>query len=208
MKIRFIAENYGPIIKADIELGDYLTLFVGMNNTGKSFISRAIYAILKSCSYRDEKLSKKMLINLLLNNIYSKEDDLIYITKDFKGKLNILLQINDKRLAKIYYDIKAGKSNIDIKKNDEFLVWYVPSDRNARSIFYPFIESKPETFRLETLIKIVEDFNKISIFNYLNYKTLSKFFTYLNPIVIENISAEVNVEKEGIFKFLLPEQSE
>ena len=101
--MRFIAEDYGPQAHVDIELGDLVTLFVGPNNTGKTFVSRAIYAILKSC--RGGECDVNRLTSLLLNTSIASEHDLRFASREFCGKFSILLEDKDLKFkVRIDYD--------------------------------------------------------------------------------------------------------
>ena len=100
--MRFVAKDYGPQVRVDIELGDLVTLFIGANNTGKSFTSRAIYAILKSCG--SHKCNSN-LAALLLNNSLASEKDLWFVSRDFCGKFSLMLEDKDSRFkVRIDYD--------------------------------------------------------------------------------------------------------
>ncbi len=101
--MRFIAEDYGPQAHVDIELGDLVTLFIGPNNTGKSFVSRAIYAILKSCRSGECNISN--LATLLLNSSMASEQDLWFISKNFCGRFSLTLEDKDSKFrVRIDYD--------------------------------------------------------------------------------------------------------
>ncbi len=47
LKIKITLENIGPITKADLELGQ-ITVIVGENNVGKSFVLKSVYSIFKA----------------------------------------------------------------------------------------------------------------------------------------------------------------
>ncbi|MEM4972018.1 MAG: AAA family ATPase [Sulfolobales archaeon] len=100
--MRFKAENYGPQAYIDIELGDMITLFVGSNNTGKSFVSRAIYAILKSC--KGSKCDTDTLATLLLNSSIASAKDLWVLSRNFNGRFSLILEDKDSIKIKIDYD--------------------------------------------------------------------------------------------------------
>jgi len=101
--VKFIAKNYGPQAHVDIELGDLVTLFVGPNNTGKTFISRAIYAILKSC--REGECDVSRLTTLLLNTSIASEQDLWSISRNFCSKFSLMLGDKDLKFkVRIDYD--------------------------------------------------------------------------------------------------------
>jgi len=47
MPIKITLENIGPITKADLELGQ-ITVIVGENNVGKSFVLKSVYSVFKA----------------------------------------------------------------------------------------------------------------------------------------------------------------
>ena len=47
MSIKITFENIGPITKADLELGQ-ITVIVGENNVGKSFVLKSVYSVFKA----------------------------------------------------------------------------------------------------------------------------------------------------------------
>ena len=63
MKLRLHIKNFGKIKKADIAINN-LTVFGGTNNIGKSYVSRALYAILDSMNANHtEEYFKSLLVN-------------------------------------------------------------------------------------------------------------------------------------------------
>lgn len=65
--MKFHFEHFGPIKKADIELGE-LTLLCGDNNTGKTYVSYAIYGFLKTwLEHIDFDLEDSQIVPLLEN---------------------------------------------------------------------------------------------------------------------------------------------
>jgi len=123
--MRFIAEDYGPQAHVDIELGDLVTLFIGSNNTGKSFASRAIYAILKSC--RGGECNTSNLATLLLNSNMASERDLWFLSRDFCGRFSLTLEDKDLKF----------RTRIDYDKNrHEQLVTEILGEMKALSPLY------------------------------------------------------------------------
>ena len=83
MKFQF--EKLGAINKAELELGD-LTIICGKNNTGKTYVSYAIYGLLATWNNLDFKLAQEEIGDLLENGILKID------LKQFGN--NILKQIN------------------------------------------------------------------------------------------------------------------
>ena len=64
MTLRLHIKNFGKIKKADIAI-DSLTVFGGTNNIGKSYVSRALYAILDAMNANHtEEYFKSLLVNI------------------------------------------------------------------------------------------------------------------------------------------------
>jgi len=137
--MRFIAKNYGPQAHVDIELGSLVTLFVGPNNTGKSFVSRAIYSILRSC--RGDTCDVNKLVALLMNNSIASERDLWTVSRDFSGKFSLILDAEDLGFkAEIRYD-KSKPNPLEIKMSGKaglLSSLYVPAYR-VISLGFPYI---------------------------------------------------------------------
>ena len=47
MDLELKIENFGPIDKATVQVGQF-TVFAGPNNTGKTFVAKMLYSILSS----------------------------------------------------------------------------------------------------------------------------------------------------------------
>ena len=71
--MKFHFEHLGPITKADIELGE-LTLLCGENNTGKTYVSYAIYGFLKTWREQIDFNLEEDYITPLLENGFLKID--------------------------------------------------------------------------------------------------------------------------------------
>ena len=86
-----------------------MTLFVGPNNTGKTFVSRAVYAILKSC--RGDECDVNRLTTLLLNTSIASEQDLWFVSREFCGKFSLMLEDKDLKFkVRIDYNKKQALS--------------------------------------------------------------------------------------------------
>jgi predicted ATPase len=82
--MKFHIEKLGCIDKADIELGD-LTILCGDNNTGKTYVSYAIYGFLKYLRDKADFKIDRDIINKLLKD----------------GILKIDLKIFEKQLSEV-----------------------------------------------------------------------------------------------------------
>jgi len=122
----FTAENYGPQARIGIELGDLVTLFVGPNNTGKTFVSRGIYAIIKSC--RRESCDGDRLAALLLNNAVVTPRDLWLVSRDLRGSFSLMLRDDEQRFeVEVRYDRDRGL-DVDVSGSlDMLTALYVPA---------------------------------------------------------------------------------
>lgn len=67
--------NFGPINKGDIDINK-LTIFIGPNNSGKSYLAKLIHSLKKEDDYK--KIDKQ-----IEDNIENKLDNLIRNNQDF-----------------------------------------------------------------------------------------------------------------------------
>ncbi len=124
-------EKYGPQDKISITLGDYITLFVGPNNTGKSYTSRALYSILRSC--RKNGCKKNYLVYLLTNSFGTNKDTLRKVSKDMMGEF--IIQLTEHKPffnIQIDYDYsREEKLRIHTEgRLENIAAWYIPMKRH------------------------------------------------------------------------------
>lgn len=161
--MKFSFENIGSVKKGTIELGD-LTILCGENNVGKTYLTYAIYGLLKSKSgisdivfpsdFDNFHKEKKYIIDL---DNFIKENHGIFslISKDFSGDLAEFFNA-DKKLfedSKVVVDdisldlenisgnatFEFGASNLHIKKEKgktNAIILYVKNDDSDESDNY------------------------------------------------------------------------
>jgi len=136
MKIEF--ENLGPLEKGELDLNNLknLNVIIGPNNSGKTYFSYFIYAVLK-IFYENIGLPKKVAKSLLKRNenYYSeellKELPIIFHTNEKKfenTKINISLDITDKFDS---VDFENTSKIFDINN-----IYFFPAERSGAVLFY------------------------------------------------------------------------
>jgi predicted ATPase len=85
-QLNISVENFGLIKKADITLKP-LTIFLGENNTGKSYIAQLIYALTRAIRHLGE--SQLDFVNISYNKIRSEQKYNIRTIKAFKSRIPI-----------------------------------------------------------------------------------------------------------------------
>lgn len=86
----FKFRNIGTIERAEIDLKG-ITILTGLNNTGKSFIGKAIYSIIKALNGNAERfylIDKSQNINALIQQIYQTHRQNIPLTPDRISRFN------------------------------------------------------------------------------------------------------------------------
>jgi|ERR1700757_792827 len=96
--MKFEFKNIGIVKSADIELNG-LTVITGLNDTGKSSISKSIYSIIKTLSEADNYINRKnyQTTSNLLDSINISHRQLVPFTQEKNAKFNTDL-INQKLL--------------------------------------------------------------------------------------------------------------
>ena len=212
MKIEF--ENLGPLEKGELDLSNLknLNVIIGPNNSGKTYFSYFIYAVLK-IFYENIGLPKKVAKSLLKRNenYYSeellKELPIIFHTNEKKfenTKINISLDITDKfdsadfeNTSKIF-----GINNI----------YFFPAERSGAVLFYKQlfqsgndILRKFELSRDVNILKDVSNYpepiNEYMKFLNRNFEDKNETEIYKNVFVnIEDIiDGEILVRDDKIF---------
>lgn len=133
-------ENFGKIKSADIETAP-MTLFVGDNNSGKSYIMTLLYGLLDVDFYFEQYQFDEQSDNFakcmkVIDQIYENADKslkLLELTdieiKAFEGVLNELLSINKDRFIKYLFNkcIDIGNFSLEINKHNHYVLMYVVS---------------------------------------------------------------------------------
>lgn len=133
--MRFIIENFGPIEKADITLGD-LNIFIGKNSVGKSYLAYLIWALLsvEPDWERLRKLFDEFVPNELIREVIEKS-----MEKENKETKKELKKI-ELKLAEGFYNIILES----FKRFDE--IW----GNNLKTLIR-------DTFMVDELDELVKD---------------------------------------------------
>ncbi len=206
--MRFQVENLGYLESADIELSD-LTIICGKNNTGKTYLSYAIYGFLKT--WNDFIMARRNTPSLI------KEQDLDKLLT--KGIINIDLKNLESNLKEIIKDIsknysewlyKIFSTEEDSFSHSDFQVLLNGFKPNYQDNFETVISPK----KGKSIIKIVKDANSsllnISLLveekergiptpiieNFINKNIVASYFRnyFSNPFIITS-------ERTGISLF-------
>lgn len=145
MKLKF--KNLGAVKEAEIDLNKKLTVLCGPNNTGKTYVSYAIYGIIEGLNnqYFSTKniFSKENLIELVdkKNVTISLETESLYgyknLKKAFNNSLDSIFGISESEVVRLLNDVEL---DFDINQ-DEFTSTIFNSKFNV-SIEFGFIELK------------------------------------------------------------------
>ena len=127
--MKLIVKNYGAIKEASIDLSKKLYLFVGYNNTGKTYLTKLIYEIFNPDTLNDFSSSKfntfesedkfeLILTGELIDNIL--KDFSNYLREEVVIKKLLKLGTSTLELEKLHiefeYDIETVK-NSELKSN-------------------------------------------------------------------------------------------
>ena len=69
MDLELKVENFGPIDKATIQVGQF-TVFAGPNNTGKTFVAKMLYSILRARNENHARVFFHAMARLIGVNLY------------------------------------------------------------------------------------------------------------------------------------------
>lgn len=143
-------KNFGKIKSADIEAAP-MTLFVGDNNSGKSYIMTLLYGLINVDFYYGQYQFDKQSENFkkcmkFMDRIYGNADrafkniEMTYEEmKDFEGVLNEVLSINrDKFIRELFNkQIDIGSLELTFKEDNKYAFTYDlnPSSDGSRLIF-------------------------------------------------------------------------
>ena len=136
MKIEF--ENLGPLEKGELDLSNLknLNVIIGPNNSGKTYFSYFIYAVLK-IFYENIGLPKKVAKSLLTGNEY-------YYSEELLKELPIIFHTNEKKFENTKINISLNITdkfdNIDFENTSKILdinkIYFFPAERSGAVLFY------------------------------------------------------------------------
>lgn len=136
MKIEF--ENLGPLEKGELDLSNLknLNVIIGPNNSGKTYFSYFIYAVLK-IFYENIGLPKKVAKSLLKRN----EN---YYSEELLKELPIIFHTNEKKFENtkinISLDITDKFDSVDFENTSKIFginnIYFFPAERSGAVLFY------------------------------------------------------------------------
>ncbi len=114
---RLGVENFGPIRKAEIELKP-LTILVGQNNTGKSYLALMVYALSKAFSQMYESEDSYILMKEGPHRVYRSYSNIRMHLPDYvdrvskldKSTLDVFEQLIQSERGKAAHDYAAADS--------------------------------------------------------------------------------------------------
>lgn len=173
--MEFSFSNLGMVNNAQIELNG-ITVITGLNDTGKSFISKGIYSIIKSINESEININIKRAstIGNLLNQIHYTHRQLIPFSQDKLANFTpatIQAKINDTILSK-----KGIKLDIS-----DLITEYV--ERVIKDIQ----DNSTNTKVIESRIKVINQYHQQIIQYYADLSNAEKFEAYFNEEVIQKM---------------------
>ncbi|AWR98379.1 AAA family ATPase [Metallosphaera hakonensis] len=147
MKVKI--ENFGPIHDGEFELGD-ITVIIGPNASGKSFISLLLYSVLGTrilTNLKDLEGIKRISNEINLSSYLTVIDDILSrhikkrLEKTFGVQYKDLISFQSKE-SKI--SLSSSRGSIDITMGDEFKV--ITKLNKDINIFINYIEEKEIPF--------------------------------------------------------------
>lgn len=123
-------EHFGKIKCADIEAAQ-ITLFVGDNNSGKSYLMTLIYGLLNTDFYTEQYTFNEQSENYLrckefIDEIYENAEPAVQqiklspeLIKAFEGVLNELLSLNKDRFIRDLFNRQISIGNLSLKFKEE-----------------------------------------------------------------------------------------
>lgn len=116
--MKFTFKNFGIVQYAEIELNG-LTVLTGLNDSGKSFIGKGIFAIIKTINNSEEayKINKSNIVGQFVVNIYSGHRQMVPFTNERNQKFEI--------------NGIVGKIRQGILSNDPSVLQYLTDYKNS-----------------------------------------------------------------------------
>ena len=68
MDLELKIENFGPIDKATVQVGQF-TVFAGPNNTGKTFVAKMLYSMLSAMNANHAQVSFGTIANIIESSL-------------------------------------------------------------------------------------------------------------------------------------------
>ena len=177
MKIEF--ENLGSLEKGELDLSNLknLNVIIGPNNSGKTYFSYFIYAVLK-IFYENIGLPKKVAKSLLKRN----EN---YYSEELLKELPIIFHTNEKKFENtkinISLDITDKFDSVDFENTSKIFginnIYFFPAERSGAVLFYKqLFQSGNDILRKFELSRDVDILKDVS-----NYpEPINEYMKFLN----------------------------
>lgn len=204
MKIKF--KNLGAVKDATIDLNKKLTVLCGPNNTGKTYVSYAIYGIIEGLSNRlfpSEKFFSKENLRALIDKkevqIDLKPKELFNYDKlvsGFKQNLDSIYGISESEVKRLLNDVEL---TFDISEDDFSEKVFESSFSITRDLGFieiKFIKKSKSNKLLIELIKFQEETIDSFFSDVIGHKIYSIFLRY--PAFSSHIFP---VERNSIYTF-------
>lgn len=187
--MKFKIEQLGIVEQANIEL-DGLTVLTGLNDTGKSFIGKTIYSIIKTLNkaFNDYYIEKAQTIQSNIESIFTTFRKVVPLTPDITSRLNP--NVLNNRIFGELVGKDPNKSEIKeiVSKFKENLIGIL-EERKARVSSAEVIE--------ETRISINKKFDEIMSFIDEEATSTQKYTAYFNKVITGLFSNQINSLVEG-----------
>ncbi len=212
--MRLQVKNLGPIKQGEIDLSKHFYVFVGYNNSGKTYMSQLLWSLMEFWGER-----KNNNLNILMNSLSLVGFSSKYRTQIFTESDSIVLEKEQVRdILELYYNDIKDKIIDNFNINNE-----VSSFKNLQISFSNdieiFIEQKisfnygikNEVFKFEKQANSLEiNIEKSLIIKNsddlrLNYTESGLLFDSLKPyFLFDFVTSIFHIEQEDEAKFFLP----
>ena len=111
MKIVLGVKKFGKIKEANIDISNF-TIFVGNNNSGKSYMMQLIYGVLKEIPRINATL-KDFFVEISRQDVIGKDD-----FKRYEEQVNLYLQKNKEDIVTSIFHRKVSIESLYLKLED------------------------------------------------------------------------------------------
>jgi predicted ATPase len=207
--MNFKFENLGTIEFADIAV-EGLTVITGLNDTGKSFLGKSIFSIVKTINGAEKfnALSKRTQINQIANQIFTQHRQYVGFTSEKINKFHPSVLGNIAYPARFFEDEKKKiETETEIIKNVQTHIASIIDDltNSTKGVSVPISTQIQETIKSIQLFKdriidiIKEPTSQEKKYKkYFDEQIIQRFFQ-LQLNSIDNADSTLNIEvKAGV----------
>ncbi len=197
MQIYFSVQDFGKIKEAKVNISNY-TVFVGNNNSGKTYLMQLIYGILVRLTQFNtiDTYTKKIVDELKKNTVLRINNEIVEMIQ------NCINNYLEKNKEKIIYEIFQKEIQINklyieltLDEDDNFEFQYLESDRikEITNVFTSFKTKKNDTINVEKLMTNLFSLNKpFSVM-------VAGSFNNKNKSTVDSITVSMRDENEDVF---------